>query len=74
MVRVLTRECEGVSGEGAYERVCMCLAILFLIGIQSNVLSVHVQVHVFFMFLQGKQTFRYSLRTNCLCTMIDKVG
>ena len=74
MVRVLTRECEGVSGEGAYE--CMCLAILFLIGIQSNVLSiqVHVQVLIFFMFLQGKQTFRYSLRTNCLCTMIDKVG
>ena len=64
----------GVSGEGAYERVCMCLTILFLIGIQSNVLSEHVQVHVFFMFLQGKQTFRYSLRTNCLCTMIDKVG
>ena len=67
------RECEGVSGEGAYERVCMCLAILFLPGIQSNV-HVHVHVHVFFMFLQGKQTFRYSLRTNCLCTMIDKVG
>ena len=66
------RECEGVSGEGAYE--CMCLAILFLIGIQSYVLSVQVHVHIFFMFLQGKQTFRYSLRTNCLCTMIDKVG
>ena len=53
------RECEGVSGEGAYERVCMCLAILFLIGIQSNVLSVqvHVHVHVFSCFFRGSRHF-----------------
>ena len=54
MVRVLTRECEGVSGEGAYERVCMCLAILFLIGIQSNV---HVQYMSFSCFFRGSRHF-----------------